>query len=749
LSDYQFYSSCARGLEDLLATEIEMLGQPACSANNIQPARSGVSFSADIEFAYRLCMWSRVASRVLLKIATFDVDNDDGLYQNVGQIDWLDHFSETNTLAVSCFTVHPVIKNSHFATLRVKDAIVDQFKQRAGQRPDIDREQPDIRISVFIGESDCTVYLDLSGDALHKRGYRQRSGKAPLRETLAAALLYRCKWPELAGNGQPFYDPMCGSGTLLIEAAMMASDTAPGLSRLNAHGPHRFGFEMWKQHNPDAWSKVCDEALQRQQSGKAQMPVVAGSDVDESALSFTRKHVSNAGFQSMIKVFRQDASQPPMPELTSVFSGKTGLILTNPPYGKRIGEQQQLRALYHRFGQQLRRYYSGWSVAVITSEAMLASSIGLRAFRKNTFYNGAIKSMLYQYRINAIVKDQDTEYEHADNRDTSDSKGRQIEKNEHAQAFRNRLKKNYRHLKKWANKNNIECYRVYDADIPQYAVAIDIYADWVHIQEYQAPKTVDKRRAFQRINDVIDVVSDVLETSQDKVVLKVRQRQKGRAQYEKLDQQDRTLVVNENDLKFIVNLHDYLDTGLFLDHRETRQLVRRLSKDKNMLNLFAYTGSVTVYAASGGARQTTTVDMSKNYLVWAEKNMQLNGFKGAQHRFVRDDCLKWIAGALDKSNRYDLIFIDPPTFSNSKKMDTTLDIVRDHVALLSGCLTLLSESGRLIFSTNARGFKLSEEIGELCHVRDITQQTTSEDFKRRPLHKCWCLTKDESLLRDL
>jgi len=391
----------------------------------------------------------------------------------------------------------------------------------------------------------------------------------------------------------------------------------------------------------------------------------------------------------------------------------------------------------------------------------------LRAFRKNTLFNGALKSVLYQYKIDSqrpgrVVEEPGETGDGIESGDAkavalapeskaSESKAPDSKASEHALMFANRLKKNYRHLKKWARKNDVSCYRVYDADIPQYAVAIDKYENWVHVQEYQAPKTIDKQKAFLRINDVIDVVADILETKQQNVVLKVRKKQTGSTQYQKQDKKEYTTTVSENGLKFIINMYDYIDTGLFLDHRATRMLVKKLANKRSFLNLFAYTGSVTVYAAAGGAASTTTVDMSNTYLNWAQENMALNGFTGnvyteSSHKFIRDDCLKWLRQEIDKNNKYQLIFIDPPTFSNSKKMDTSLDINRDHAALLSGCLALLEDDGQIIFSTNAKSFKFDESLKDDCYIREITAMTTTEDYRRKPLHRCWCLTKQEDAL---
>ena len=745
-----FFATCSKGVEDLVQKELEQL-----DITDTKIHTGGVAFNGDVENAYRVCLWSRVASRILLQLKEFTIESDDDLYSAIISIDWSEHFSEDNTLAIDCFSSHSIVNNSHFATLRVKDAIVDQFVQNTEQRPSIDRESPDIRINVYLSDKQCLVYLDLSGDALHKRGYRQSAGSAPLRETLAASMLYRAKWNSFYEQALPFYDPMCGSGTLLIEAAMMAANIAPGLLR------KKFGFFNWKpfaqdKAESDSWHAALLDAEEKKQIGLASAPVISGSDNSEQLVGIARINIKAAGLESVVKVFLQDASKDIAP-----YTDKQGLIVTNPPYGKRIGQVQLLRTLYHRFGVQLKKNFDGWTAVIITSEQELAKSIGLRAFRKNTLFNGALKAVLYQYKIDShgpgraddtateIERDDKGHGKESDVKAAAHSSDQQT--SEHALMFANRLKKNYKHLKKWARKNDVSCYRVYDADIPQYAVAIDKYEHWVHVQEYQAPKTIDKQKAFLRINDVIDVVADILETKQQNVVLKVRKKQEGSSQYQKQDKKEYTNTVTENGLKFIINMYDYIDTGLFLDHRATRSLVKKLAKDRSFLNLFAYTGSVTVYAAAGGAVSTTTVDMSNTYLNWAQENMALNGYAGNvytenRHKFIREDCLKWLKQAIDENQKYQLIFVDPPTFSNSKKMDTSLDINRDHAALLSGCLALLEDDGQIVFSTNAKSFKFDESLRDDCLIKEITTQTTTEDFRRKPLHRCWCLTKQEDAL---
>lgn len=714
----------------MLQQELERLGVP-----EIKIQAGGVSFAGDLEHAYKACLWSRVASRILLQLKEFSISSDDDLYNEIIAVDWSQHFSQDNTLAIDCFSSHSIVTNSHYATLRVKDAIVDQFTQNTQHRPSISKDNPDIRINVYLSDRQCIVYLDLSGEALHKRGYRQATGSAPLRETLAAAMLYRAKWNTFYEQGMPFYDPMCGSATLLIEAAMMAADIAPGLLRQN------FGFSNWKQFESQQWLTIRKIAEDKKEKGMLQLPEICGSDNSENVIAIARQNIKAAGLLSRIKVSVQDATSNLKP-----CSDKPGLIVTNPPYGKRLGQVQMLRTLYYRFGMQLKANFDGWTAVIITSEPELAKSIGLRAFHKNTLYNGPLKSILYQYRINASDKSVTAKQSLSGNDNLKTDVIASKETSEHASMFINRLKKNYKHLKKWARKNNINCYRVYDADLPQYAVAIDKYEQWLHVQEYQAPKTVDKNKAFQRINDVIDVVADILETKQEHVVLKTRKKQGGLAQYEKQDKKDHKVVVTESGLKFIINMYDYIDTGLFLDHRYTRQLIKKLAKKRSFLNLFAYTGSVTVYAAAGGASTTTTVDMSNTYLNWAQENLSINGYSGDRHRFVRDDCLHWLKQAVEENKKYQLIFIDPPTFSNSKKMSRSLDIGRDHFELLKDCLSLLTDDGQIIFSTNAKNFKLDEKIKDCCFIREITAITTTEDFRRKPLHRCWCLAKQAALL---
>jgi 23S rRNA (guanine2445-N2)-methyltransferase / 23S rRNA (guanine2069-N7)-methyltransferase len=313
--------------------------------------------------------------------------------------------------------------------------------------------------------------------------------------------------------------------------------------------------------------------------------------------------------------------------------------------------------------------------------------------------------------------------------------------------FANRINKNLKHLAKWCKRQQVSCYRLYDADLPEYALALDIYHSaehpdlrWVHVQEYEAPKKIDPVKVQQRLQEALQVIAEELEVSPEQIFVKVRRKQKGAAQYEKLAAEKQFHQVMEGGHRFWVNFSDYLDTGLFLDHRTTRSMVESMAEGCSFLNLFAYTGSVTVYAASGGAISTTTVDMSRTYLDWARRNMALNGFSGKEHEFIQANCIEWIQSVAGK-RQYDLIFLDPPSFSSSKRMQATFDVQRDHVMLIRYTMQLLAHQGTLIFSNNLRSFNMDQEALNEFQIKDITRATLPKDFERNPkIHNCWNIT---------
>lgn len=306
-----------------------------------------------------------------------------------------------------------------------------------------------------------------------------------------------------------------------------------------------------------------------------------------------------------------------------------------------------------------------------------------------------------------------------------------IERN--AEAFVNRLAKNFRHLKKWAKREDVHCWRVYDRDLHDYNVAIDLYERWVHVQEYERPPRIDDARARARLEFVMETLPGALGVRPEDCFVKTRRRQRGGSQYEKLGERGELHEVREGGHTFLVSFTDYLDTGLFLDHRKTRAMLGEMARGKSFLNLFAYTGTATVYAACGGATSTTTVDMSNTYLEWAARNLRLNGIEpGADHELIRADCTLWIpaGGGEGGRRRWDVIFLDPPTFSTSKKMEGTFDVQRDHVALLRATARLLAPGGVLLFSNNFRRFRLDAKALPGLAIEDVTRRTIPEDFRR-------------------
>ncbi|BEH98506.1 bifunctional 23S rRNA (guanine(2069)-N(7))-methyltransferase RlmK/23S rRNA (guanine(2445)-N(2))-methyltransferase RlmL [Edwardsiella ictaluri] len=655
---------------------------------------------------YQSLMWSRLASRIMLPLGEFKVYSDLDLYLGVQAIDWTTLFGIDKTFAVHFSGTNEEIRNTQYGALKVKDAIVDHFTRSIDARPSVAKQDPDIRISVYLQRETAIVSLDLSGDGLHQRGYRDVTGQAPLKETLAAAVVLRSGWQP----GTPMVDPMCGSGTLLIEAAMMASDRAPGLQR------ERWGFMGWLGHDADLWQEVRVEAQRRARLGLEQTTSrFFGYDLDRRVLEMARANARRAGVASLITFNGGDVAQlhNPLPE------GPLGTVLSNPPYGERLESEPALIALHNTLGRIMKRAFGGWQLSLFSASPELLSCLQLRAERQFKAKNGPLECVQKNYRLSAAP---------------------QADGCEVAQDYANRLRKNLKKFDKWARQEGLTCYRVYDADLPEYNVAVDRYGEKIVVQEYAPPKSVDAQKARQRLFDVVSVTQSVMGVSGNNLILKTRERQKGKSQYEKLAQKGEFMEVQEYGARFWVNLTDYLDSGLFIDHRIARRMLGEMSRGKDFLNLFAYTGSASVYAGLGGARSTTTVDMSRTYLEWAERNLRLNGLTGRQHRLVQADCLNYLHHCEDK---FDLIFIDPPTFSNSKRMEGTFDVQRDHLDLMRDLARILRPGGTIMFSNNKRGFKM--DLAGLAQrglqAQEITDRTLSADFARnRQIHNCWLVT---------
>ncbi len=770
-----FFATVPRGMESLLAGELRGLG-----AEHVKQARAGVSFQGDLETAYRVCLWSRLAGRVLLPLATGPAADGDQLYATTSRVDWDTHLGVDGTLAVDFTGTSDTIRDTRYGAVRMKDAVVDQFRARHGdRRPSVDTRAPDLRINGHLMRGRVTISLDLSGDSLHRRGYRtdRVQVEAPLKENLAAAVLLFAAWPQEAAAGGSFLDPLCGSGTLPIEAASMAADVAPGL--LRAEGLGGFAFLRWLGHDVAAWQRLVGEARERRAAGlsrlKAAAPgqTVSGSDHDPRAVRVAQACVEHAGLSGAVVI-----SQRELVELRA--SAARGLVAANAPYGERLGRRDDAEALTRLLGEKLRAGFGGWHAAVLVGSPYQAQMIGVPVKRDTTLHNGPLECTLAFYDVGeggaaagaaALSASEAPRSARATVRSSavaappapSEPAEPTLEAppapealppqtrpagmlTGGAEQFANRLHKNVRRLGRQLRRDGITCYRLYDADLPEYNLVIDVYGDWVHVQEYAPPAEIDPGKVRRRLEDALAVIGSVLGVPPDRVVLKERHRQRGAMQYERRATGGDFLTVKEDGLSYLVNLHDYLDTGLFLDQRLTRRLVRTLTGGRRFLNLFAYTGTMTVAALAGGSTASTTVDLSSTYLEWARRNVEANGFSAelelsgtatrgrhaqttSPHRLLQTDCLRWVA---DAKSTYDLIWLDPPTFSNSKKMGrATFDVQRDHADLIRmTARRLLAPGGTLLFATNRRGFKLDHgELGGLT-VKDLSRATLPFDCAR-------------------
>lgn len=697
---YPLFVSCPRNMEYLLSDELEALG---LSVTKVSPM--GVYGDASLEILYKICLWSRLANRVQLILFKQTVNDSKELYQRCYQQAWSSIFSAENTIAIEFHGQSDFINNTMFGAQLIKDAIVDYFRDQGDTRPSVDKDNPDIRLHAHIKHNALTVSLDLVGYSLHQRGYRHQAGSAPLKENVAAGILMRAKWPELAEQGFGLCDPFCGSGTFLIEAALMATDTAPGLLRDDQALPH------WKQHDAALWASIRGSATAKR---KACSNKFIGFDIEPKMIPIAIDNCEAAGLQDVI-VVKQQALKDFQHDLGP------SLLICNPPYGERLSDVDKLIPLYKELGKMLHQHCQGWFAAVLTSEQRLAQTIGLRMDKHYTFYNGQIEAKLYCFTLNETNQFKEST---------------EIKLSPGAQSLFNRLTKDKKHLSKWVKRKAVSCYRLYDAELPEYAFAVDVYNDWAHVQEYAPPKTIPEKKAEKRVQEMLQVLPRVLDISPKQVVLKQRKQQKGKQQYQAMDHKRQKMVVTEGPAKLLVNLRDYLDTGLFLDHRLLRLQFSAEKQGKKLLNCFCYTASVSVHAALAGM-QTTNVDLSNTYLDWARQNFSLNKLPLTQHQFIQADCLQWLR---DCKDTFDVIFLDPPSFSNSKRMEETLDIQRDHEALIDDAIKLLAPGGTLYFSNNFKKFKLANTVREKYQVKDITRQTIDEDFKHSSkIHQCYLI----------
>lgn len=693
------FASTNFGTEKLLEKELLSLG-----VSDIKIIKGGIYYKSNDLLLYKSLMWSRIASRIYLCIKIFTINNIDDLYDHVYSINWTEIFHIHNTFLVNFKGTNNFIRNSLFGALVTKDAIIDQFQNKYASRPNVNLIEPDIRIKlVLLNNNILHIMLDLSGEPLNKRGYRQFYNTTPIKENLATAIVLSSGW----NKNTPMIDPMCGSGTFLIEAAMISSDRAPGLKRL------KWGFQFWKKYNKNLWKKVLEEAEEKFKIGikKCFQNYFIGYDYDPEIIKKAKKNASNAGVLKIIQFLTKDVNN-----LKNVYhKEQEGIILSNPPYGERYQTENKLVGLYVQLGITAKKYFKNWKLSIFSASTFLLDFLQMQSHEKYFFKNGPLnciqKNFLIFFKNSSITTNE----------------------------FKDRLNKNFKKLKKWINSEKLESFRVYHADLPNYNIIVDVYDKWVVIQEYQAPKSIDHNKAFKRLCDAIYYTKEVLSISINNIVLKTRIKNKNKTQYKKLFNSNDFITIKEYHAKFLVNLTDYVDTGLFSDKRLVRKLLGVLAKGKDFLNLFSYTGTATVYAGLGHANSTTSVDISNTYIKWSARNMSLNNLTSSQHNFIQYDCLKWIK----KTNqKFDLIFINPPTFSNSKKMQQSFDLKRDYLDVMIHLKKILRHDGTIIFSSSTRNFEINFNCIKKMqlHAKKITNKIQSKDhLKNSNIYHSWLI----------
>ncbi|PIE04927.1 MAG: bifunctional 23S rRNA (guanine(2069)-N(7))-methyltransferase RlmK/23S rRNA (guanine(2445)-N(2))-methyltransferase RlmL [Spirochaetales bacterium] len=714
-----FFAPCPPGAESVLEKELLRAG-----GGGLRAGFRGVSFLGDLNTAYRASLELRTASRILLQLISENAADENEIYRLVSAYPWESEFDSQHTIACRVTGV-PKDKDPRFANLRLKDGIVDRFRRAGQSRPNIDRHNPDVRIEARWDGKRVSVFLNWSGAPLHERGYRLERTDAVLRETTAAAVVSLAGWEKMAREGASFVDPVCGSGTLLAEAAFIAMDAPPSVHRKD------WGFHLLKRHNEEVWQNLVNEGRIRFGKALDKLPPFFGYDIDPDALAAARSNLRRAGLSQAVRLEQHDitAGRP-----SSWPMSASGLLCADPPYGVRSGGDPQ--PVYKALGDLFRELDSGWRMSLLAPDKKTASGCFLRAGEYLKTVSGGMDVVLALYsrlpgkpgKSGKPEKPEKPHFKPFSQLPPPDPK---------APSLKKLLKKKLQALGRWADKTGVTSYRIWDADMPEFNAAVDWYeGKWLHVQEFEAPRKVPEEKALRRLFTLLDVLKELTGCSDENLYLKTRRR--GVRPYGKPGDSSERFIIRENGRRFFVNFNDYLDSGIFLDHRSTRARIEGMAAGKTFLNLFCYTGSATVMAASGGALRSVSVDVSNTYLKWSRDNLKLNKLSSSSHQFVRADAFDFLK---NDRNFYDLVFIDPPTYSNgSGRRDWSVQ--EHHAPLLRLALSRLKEDGCIIFSVNFRRFVLDRQLAREYRVREITQQTVPPDFVGRGgAHRCWEIRK--------
>ena len=793
-------AACAFGLEAIVKRELIALGY---DAKVLTPGRIG--FEGDWSAVCEANIWLRTADRVLIEVQRFDAPDFDALFDSVKAFDWSQYIPRDGQFPVigrsrlSQLTSVPAVQRT------VKKALVESLK--AFHKTETLEETAAIyKVEVALLKNEAVLTLDTTGPSLHKRGYRKLTAPAPLKETLAAALVNLSVW----NASRTLSDPFCGSGTIAIEAALQARNIAPGLKRA-------FASTDWPELHQRIWEDARKHAKAQR---KLDLPLnILASDRDPDVLSLAHYHARQAGVSDAIRF-----SEQPFDQFAS--DEEYGCIVTNPPYGERLEEQSRLIGLYESFPEVLQRLPT-WSLFLITNMPRFEKIVQKQATRRRKLFNGRIECCYYQFlgpkppsmirqrkerpevepvapvpteatpsnnetpependptvstpvvtvgsptqepRVRKSIPVEvitsaavaELDQSQSDSQDSNDVKPPadhpptrkpeiqpvfatiNAKDREQAELFKNRLIKRARHLRRWPTKRGISCFRLYERDIPEIPLVVDRYENYLHITEYERPHDRDLARHRAWLDLMSESASECLDVPLDNTFLKQRRKADSSGQYNKLNDSGHRVVVHEGGLKFLVNFSDYVDTGLFLDHRVARQMVMDEAAGKRMLNLFAYTGAFSVYAAAGGAKSTTTVDLSRTYLDWAGQNFQVNDLGSSKHQFIASDTIEFLKTAARQKKQFDLVVCDPPTYSNSKRTETDWEVQTGYVTIFEHLKKIVAPEGVVYFSTNFRRFKFDEDFIKSLgfEFREISKTTVPEDFRNRRIHRCWRLVR--------
>ncbi len=804
-------ATCAFGLESVVTRELEDMG---FDAKGVGVGR--VAFRGDLEAIVRTNIHLRCADRVLILLATFQTGEGDAgfdaLFEGVRAIPWERHIGRGCAFPVDGRSVKSALSSVPAIQRATKRAIVERLRSAWRLAPGamLDESGPRVGIEVSILKDLATLTIDTSGPGLHKRGYRRGTyGDAAIKETLAAALVMLSVWRV----GRPLADPFCGSGTIAIEAALLGRNVAPGMRR-------SFDCELWADPEAPAGSdrrRISPTVFERlRQAARAAVvrtpivPMIRASDINPEALDLAQRNARAAGVEQDIRLAMVDALEEPPTNL--IEAGEYGVVITNPPYGVRLGQEAEVEELYQRLPLVLRALPT-WSFHIFTGRTDLERLFGQEAVRRRKLYNASLECCYFTFLGPRPPRDAGRDapgagapaaagagivaasgVADADDgvlasvadlaEDASEGGGEgeapmtprpmtpvtpvtpvigafasafaspmaafggvRDRDRKDAEDFERCLTKNLRHLRKYPSRG-IHCYRVYERDVPDVPLIVDRYADAFHAVEYERPH--DRTGAQQA--DWYDLMRGAIaragEVAIERVILKPKHRQRGLSQHERISDERRTMTVREGDpaLLLEVNLTDYVDTGLFLDHRITRQMVRSLARGRRVLNLFCYTGSFTVHAAAGACASSVSVDLSNTYLDWARRNMHLNGLVSRAHEFIRGDVMEFLRShPVTPGGAYDLVVVDPPTFSNSSMTEEDWMVDRRHVEMLELLRPLCSSEAVVFFSNNFRRFKPDEagiaRAGWM--MREISKQTVPPEYRNRRIHRCWRLTPGE------